>query len=130
MDFLAAGSQKWMMSPCGVGFSYIPERMKKNVHPTFIGTASINFDFKKFLDYKLEFKKNGTAYENSTLNTLGMIGMESSIDLFLKLGVENIFSYILNLQDIFIEELKDSEYRIVWESKPNTSFKYSFILTY
>ena len=118
MDFLAAGSQKWMMSPCGVGFSYIPERMKQYVHPTFIGTSSINFDFKKFLDYKLDFKKNGTAYENSTLNTLGMIGMESSIDLFLKLGVDNIFSYILNLQDIFIEELKDSDYRIESDLSP------------
>ena len=118
MDFLAAGSQKWMMSPCGVGFSYIPERMKQVVHPTFIGTASINFDFKKFLDYKLEFKKNGTAYENSTLNTLGMIGMESSIDLFLKLGVDEIFSYILNLQDVFIDELKDSDYRIESDLRP------------
>ncbi len=118
MDFLAAGSQKWMMSPCGVGFSYIPERMKQIVHPTFIGTASINFDFKNFLDYKLDFKENGTAYENSTLNTLGMIGMESSIDLFLKLGVDNIFSYILNLFDLFIEELKDFDYRIESDLSP------------
>ena len=118
IDYLAGGSQKWMMAPSGIGFSYISSGIRDKVNPTFIGTGSIKYDFKNFLSYKLDFKEDGTAYENSTVNCLGMIGLESSVDLFMKLGVENIFSYILNLIDVFIEELKDSDYRIESDLSP------------
>ena len=103
IDFLAAGSQKWMMSPAGVGFAYIKNSIKKHVNPTYVSTMSIDYDFTNFLDYKFNLKDSGVAYENSTPNTLGMIGLESSLDLFLSLGVENIFKHITSLLDRFID---------------------------
>jgi cysteine desulfurase / selenocysteine lyase len=108
VDFLAAGSQKWMMSPAGIGFAYMPERIRKIINPSYVGTNNMNFDFTNFLNYKLNFKDDGSAFENSTPNTLGMIGLESSIDLFLQLGVENIFKHIIKLLDVFIEGLKSN----------------------
>lgn len=117
IDFFSAGSQKWLMAPAGIGFAYISPGIKDKVNPTYVSTSSIEYDFKNFLDYKLNFRKDGGAYENSTLNTLGMIGLESSLELFLKLGVENIFKHILKLQDIFIREMKGSDFRI--ESDPD-----------
>lgn len=118
IDFFSAGSQKWMMSPAGIGFAYISPRIKDEVLPTYVSTNNMDYDFKNFLNYKLNFRKDGGAYDDSTPNTLGMIGLESSIELFLKLGVENIFNHILNLQDIFIEEMKDSEFIIVSSLEP------------
>lgn len=112
-DFYATGSQKWMMAPAGIGFAYIARHMREHVNPTYASTMGVTYDFDNFLDYKLEFTDNGTAYMNSTPNTLGMIGMESSIDLFLKLGVENIFRHILHLQDILIEKLQGSDFEVV-----------------
>lgn len=112
LDFFSAGSQKWMMAPAGIGFAYISPSIRDKVHPTYVATSSVEYDFTNFLDYKLNFRKDGGAYENSTLNTLGMIGLESSIDLFLKLGVKNIFNHILNLQNIFIEEMQGTEFTI------------------
>ena len=112
IDFFSAGSQKWMMAPAGVGFAYISPRIRDKVMPTYVATSSVEYDFKNFLSYKLNFRKDGGAFENSTPNTLGMIGMESSIELFLKLGVENIFNHILDLQNLFIEEMKGSDFII------------------
>ncbi len=112
IDFLAAGSQKWMMSPAGVGFAFISDKMRKFIAPTYAATSSIKYDFKNFLKYELNFKDDGSAYENSTLNCLGMIGLESSVELFLKLGVDNIFEHILGLLDLFISELDKSNYKI------------------
>lgn len=112
IDFLAAGSQKWMMSPAGIGFAYITDEMKKYIVPSYAATSSIKYDFKNFLKYELNFKDDGSAYENSTLNCLGMIGLESSIELFLKLGVENIFRHILKLLDIFIMKIDKEKYSI------------------
>ena len=118
IDFLTAGSQKWMMSPAGVGFAYISKRIRDKIKPTYVGTTSIKYDFKNFLEYNLDFNNDGSAYENSTLNTLGMIGLESSIELFLKLGVENIFNHILKLIDIFIGNMKGSDFTIEADLMP------------
>lgn len=112
IDFFATGGQKWMMSPSGIGFAYINPAIKHLVEPTYVATSSIEYDFKNFLNYKLNFRKDGAAYENSTPNTLGLIGMESSIELFLKLGVDNIFKHILGLQDLFMSEMEDSDFVI------------------
>jgi len=117
-DFLAAGSQKWMMSPSGIGFAYISKEKRDEIAPTYIGTTSIKYDFENFLDYKLDFTEDGSAYENSTLNCLGMIGLEASIELFLKLGVHNIFSHIISLQDLFINEMQNSEFVIESDLTP------------
>ncbi|MEO8665465.1 MAG: aminotransferase class V-fold PLP-dependent enzyme [Ignavibacteria bacterium] len=118
IDYFSAGSQKWMMAPAGVGFAYISPAIRDRVLPTYVATSSVDYDFKNFLDYKLNFRKDGGAYENSTPNTLGMIGMESSIELFLKLGVENIFNHILNLQNIFIDEMKGTDFIIDSDLEP------------
>lgn len=118
IDFLSAGSQKWLMAPAGIGFAYISPEIKDNVNPTYVATSSIEYDFKNFLDYKLNFKKDGNAYENSTPNTLGMIGLKSSIELFLKLGVNNILNHIIKLQDLFIDEMKNSGYVIESDLTP------------
>ncbi len=107
-DFVATGSQKWMMSPAGIGFSYIPQRMRNVIHPTYAATTSVNYRFENFLDYKLDFRDDGAAYENSTPNTLGMIGLESSLELFLKLGVDNIFNHIKKLHDLFADGLNEN----------------------
>ncbi|MGB9696749.1 MAG: aminotransferase class V-fold PLP-dependent enzyme [Ignavibacteria bacterium] len=112
VHFLAAGGQKWLMSPAGIGFAYLPESMRKLIEPTYVGTTSIEYDFENFLNYKLNFQKDGSAYENSTLNLLGMIGLESSIDLFTKLGVSNIFNHILKLLDSFIEGIRGLPYYV------------------
>jgi len=112
IDFLSTGNQKWLMSPAGLGFTYISPKYRELITPTYVGTTNVNYDFDNFLDYKLDFKQGGEAYENSTLNTLGIIGTNDAIKFFLELGVENIFSHILELQDKLIELLDSSKYKI------------------
>ncbi len=118
IDFFATGGQKWMMSPSGIGFAYISPDVRNLVEPTYAATSSIDYDFKNFLNYQLKFRNDGAAYENSTPNTLGLIGMKSSIELFLKLGVANIFNHILKLQDAFIKEISDSDFIIESDLSP------------
>jgi cysteine desulfurase/selenocysteine lyase len=118
IDYLCTGDQKWLMSPAGTGFTYISKNYRENIDPTYVGTTSVNYDFANFLKYSLEFNKDGTAYENSTLNTLGLIGMNEVITWFLSLGVENIYNHIIEIQDKFIEQLDKSKYRIESDTNP------------
>jgi selenocysteine lyase/cysteine desulfurase len=126
IDYLCAGNQKWLMSPAGTGFIYMSKKYREQIDPTYVGTTSVNYDFANFLNYKLDFKKDGTAYENSTLNTLGMIGMNETIRFFLELGINNIFSHILDIQDKFIELLDKSKYRI--ESDSNSDHRSNILI--
>lgn len=119
IDFLSTGNQKWLMSPAGLGFTYISKQYREIIRPTYVGTTNVNYDFDHFLDYKLDFKNDGSAYENSTLNTLAMIGTTEVINYFLELGVENIFAHILEIQDKFIELLDKTKYRIESDISPN-----------
>ncbi|MBZ0203047.1 MAG: aminotransferase class V-fold PLP-dependent enzyme [Ignavibacteria bacterium] len=119
IDFLSTGNQKWLMSPAGLGFTYISKQYREFISPTYVGTTNVNYDFDHFLDYKLDFKNDGSAYENSTLNTLAMIGTSEVIKFFLELGVENIFAHILEIQDRFMELLDKTKYRIESDISPN-----------
>ncbi len=118
IDYLCTGNQKWLMSPAGTGFTYISGKYREFVDPTYVGTTCINYDFENFLNYKLEFRDDGTAYENSTLNTLGMVGMNESIRFFLELGVKNIFEHIIGVQDRLIAQLDKAKYRIESDLNP------------
>ena len=118
IDYLCTGNQKWMMSPAGLGFTYISKKYRELIPPTYVGTTSVNYDFDNFLDYNLDFKPGGEAYENSTLNTFGMIGTNEALKYFLELGVENIFNHILDIQDKLIELLDKSKYRVESDLSP------------
>lgn len=112
IDYLCTGCPKWLMSPAGTGFTYISKRYREFIYPTYVGTTSINYDFDNFLNYKLDFRDDGGAYENSTLNTLGMLGLNEVIRFFMELGIENILKHILDVQDHFITVLDKSKYRV------------------
>lgn len=118
IDYLSTGNQKWLMSPAGTGFTYISKKYREHVNPTYVGTTCVNYDFANFLNYKLDFKTDGTVYENSTLNTLGMIGMNEVIKFFMSLGVENIFNHIIEIQDRFIGMLDKAKYRVESDINP------------
>lgn len=126
IDFLSAGAQKWMMSPAGIGFAYISDKMKNVIAPTYASTSGIKYDFANFLKYELNFRDDASAYENSTHNCLGMIGLESTMELFLKLGVDNIFQHILSLLDVFISEIDKNKYSI--ESSLNSENRSNILI--
>jgi selenocysteine lyase/cysteine desulfurase len=118
IDFLSTGNQKWLMSPAGLGFTYISKKYREIINPTYAGTTNVNYNFEHFLDYKLDFKTSGEAYENSTLNTLAMIGTDEVLKYFMELGVENIFAHIIDIQDKVISLLDKSKYKVESDLSP------------
>lgn len=112
IDYLSTGNQKWLMSPAGLGFTYISKKYREYISPSYAGTMNVNFDFDNFLNYQLDFKEGGEAYENSTPNTFGMIGTDEAIKYFMELGVQNIYDHIIDIQDKLIENLDNTKYRV------------------
>lgn len=118
IDYLSTGNQKWLMSPAGLGFTYISKKYRELINPSYAGTMNMDFDFENFLKYDLNFKESGEAYENSTPNTFALIGTDEALKYFMELGIENIYEHIIDIQDKLIELLDSTKYKIESDLSP------------
>jgi selenocysteine lyase/cysteine desulfurase len=89
IDILAAGGQKSLMAPPGIGFLYVREALAAQMRPRLIGpNATRNWLF--WLDYDLEPEEGAARFMAGTPNVVGMFGLLESLSLLQELGLENI----------------------------------------
>ncbi|MCX7798258.1 MAG: aminotransferase class V-fold PLP-dependent enzyme [Melioribacter sp.] len=106
IDFLAGGTQKWLMSSEGLSYIYLTEELQEKIEQKFVGWTSVRNAW-NLLDYNLEFKKNAERFQNGTLNSLGISIFDAVLDLFIGFGIKNIEKRILDTTNYFIEKLYD-----------------------
>ncbi len=100
VDYLAAGSHKWLMGPEGGGFLYVrPDRVGA-LRPQVAGWLShedpVGFLLRGpgLLTYDRPIRKRADFFEGGNVNTAGLAGLEASVDLLLQLGVPAIFAHV------------------------------------
>lgn len=104
IDFLACGTQKWLLGIQGLAFIYINEGLQKKMIPGNIGWLSVENAW-NLLDYKLELKKSADVFESGTLNTFGIYVFNTSLNLFKNYGFEKVESEVLLNSKYFISKL-------------------------
>ncbi|MCC6397033.1 MAG: aminotransferase class V-fold PLP-dependent enzyme [Bacteroidetes bacterium] len=104
IDALAAGAQKWQMSPPGTGFLYVSAELQDRIQQQYLGWLSVaspwNF---RLLDQPPA--PSARRYEGGTLNIAGMHAMREAISTLLEFGLEAIADHILGLTDILMRKL-------------------------
>ncbi len=107
IDILASGGQKRLISPWGSGFLYISRRIMDRLKTPMEGWLSRfpTRDFTDLLDYNLPQPEDATRFEVGTLPFSAIIGMDSSLDILLDIGIEQIFSHSQNLKNRLLEDL-------------------------
>jgi cysteine desulfurase/selenocysteine lyase len=105
IDYLAAGSHKWLMGPEGGGFLYVrPDRVEA-LHPQVAGWLShedpVGFLLRGpgLLTYDRPIRKRADFFEGGNCNTAGLAGLEASLDLLLQFGVPAIFAHVNAILD-------------------------------
>ena len=106
VDFLAGGTQKWLMALQGLSYFYVSDRLLDILKPRFVGWLSVE-DAWNFLDYKMNLKKNAHKFQSGTLNAIGITAIDSSLELFEEFGMERIENYVLGNSKYFIEQLEE-----------------------
>ena len=84
IDFLAADGHKWLLGPEGAGLLYIREKHLDLLAPLMLGWNSLadgGFDPRSTI-----LKPNAARYEGGSYNMAGLIALEASLDLLLRLG--------------------------------------------
>lgn len=111
IDLLSCGGPKWLMGPCGQGFLFCRRELIEEMQPDYAGATSV-VDFLNFRDYDLTFLSDARRFELGTPNLVGMVGLMTSVNLLLEVGIEEIQRWTLHLTDVLIEDLQERGYQI------------------
>lgn len=103
VDFLAFSAHK-MLGPTGVGILYGKKKYLDKVKPIITG-GGMNSFFDSLMN--VGYKQLPERLEAGTLNIAGIFGFEKAIDYILKLGIDNIHKYEVDLKDYMIKRLSN-----------------------
>jgi len=112
VDFLAAGAQKWLLGPLGIGVSYIGPRIFERLRPVSVGTDSVVKDHEYF-QYDLTLKPNARRFEEATPNLPGVLGLGAALNLLVRAGMARVEAHVLRLAQLMRDELPRRGYHLV-----------------
>lgn len=127
VDFLAAGAQKWLLGPIGIGVVYVGPRMMDRLSPVTIGPESVVRD-REYFEYDLTLKPDARRFEEAAPNYPGILGMGAAVNLLLRAGLPVVEETVLRLADRLREELPGRGYELVF--KPSLPSERSGIVSF
>ncbi|MFV9503488.1 MAG: aminotransferase class V-fold PLP-dependent enzyme [Oscillochloridaceae bacterium umkhey_bin13] len=118
IDFLAAGSQKWLLSAPGAGFLYMRQEMLDVIEPgAYVGAGSV-VDFMNYLDYNLTFPPTAERFSLGTPNVYGAFALDAAVTMLLEVGIDQIERHIATLVDALITDLQERGFTLAADTTP------------
>ena len=109
IDFVSAGSQKWLLGLQGLGFIYLSEGLQEKIDQNCLGWLSVE-DAWNFLHYELKLKKSADRYQGGTLNSIGIYALNASLKLLKQHGFSDIENCIIDNSSYFMEKLAETRF--------------------
>jgi cysteine desulfurase/selenocysteine lyase len=100
-DFMSFNGSKWLCGPMGTGLFYCNRKSSELLEPKTIGGESGII----YGDSKLAFKELPDKFQTGFRNYVGIVGLASSVNYMLNLGMNNIRKKNQFLSNLFREEL-------------------------
>ena len=100
-DFMSFNGSKWLCGPMGTGIFYCKQESSDLLEPLNIGGESAETN----KDGDLTYKELPDRFQTGFRNYVGLAGMESSVTFLQNLGWNNIRNHIINLSNLFIDEI-------------------------
>ncbi|MFT7622701.1 MAG: cysteine desulfurase/selenocysteine lyase [Myxococcota bacterium] len=122
LDYVAAGSHKWLMGLEGAGFLYVaPERigaLRPNVAGWLSHEEPLRFLFEGagHLRYDRAIRAQASFVEGGVHNTLGLAAFGASIRLIAQLGIPTIFEHVTAWLDAIAPGLEARGFRALRSS--------------
>ena len=108
-DFMSFNGSKWLCGPMGTGIFYCKQESSDLLEPLNIGGESAETN----KDGDLTYKELPDRFQTGFRNYAGLTGLESSVTFLQNLGWNNIRNHIINLSNLFIDEIgKISESKV------------------
>lgn len=119
IDFLACGSQKWLLNAEGTAFVYVSEELQGQIHQAYLGWVGINDFFSDFFRYRLDLDATARRYEGGTLNVAGIIGLNESLALLLEAGIPQIERHLATLTEVCLRRIRKEPVELLTSDVPS-----------
>ncbi|MCW9095285.1 MAG: aminotransferase class V-fold PLP-dependent enzyme [Ignavibacteriaceae bacterium] len=117
IDFLASGTQKWLLGLQGLAFIYVRKELQDKMKTAPIGWLAVN-DAWDLLNFDLTTKETAERFQPGTLNNLGIYAFNSSMKFLKEFGFDEIEKQVLSNSKYFIEQLASIGYKSPLLSQP------------
>jgi selenocysteine lyase/cysteine desulfurase len=107
IDFLASDGHKWLLGPEGAGIFYLRREHLDLLRPIGVGWNSVVQDH-DFTRIELSLKPSAERYEGGSMNVVGFIGLNASLELLLRYGQKAISQRVLEITDLACRRLTDA----------------------
>jgi len=114
VDILAAGGQKWLLSPWGSGFLYVRRALIERLRPAAVGWMAFEGtdDFTNLVKYSSTLRADARRFEVGTVAFQDALGMKTSLGLLCDLTVDAIAAYTRALADPLLAWARDHGVRV------------------
>jgi selenocysteine lyase/cysteine desulfurase len=115
VHFLAAGCQKWLLGPLGLGLLYVDESVRPLPRPSAFGWRNVmdEEDFRLRKDLHGELKEEAAVLEPGSMNFSGIAALGASVRLLMSLGIQEIFDHVSALNSFAYEEAMRRGWKVV-----------------
>lgn len=105
VDIVACGGQKWLLSPWGTGFVWLRPDLVQSLRPVDVSWMSTvcSDDFRRLTDYDFTYRPNARKFEVITLPYQDFVGLNASLDLFMEVGLPEVYGHIERLTDRIVK---------------------------
>jgi len=104
IDFLANGTQKWLLGLQGLAFIYVKKELQDKMKSAPIGWLAVK-DAWDLLNFDLSTKETAERFQPGTLNNLGIYAFNSSMKFLKEFGFDEIEKQVLSNSRYFINKL-------------------------
>jgi cysteine desulfurase / selenocysteine lyase len=114
VDYLAAVSHKWLLSPHTMGVLYVADDLQAQLHTVRKGWFSVEAPY-DFFNYEQPLKAGMARFEHSTPNGLPILGLDAALGIFecIDGGMVAVEERILGLTSYAIAGLERLGYPVV-----------------
>jgi cysteine desulfurase / selenocysteine lyase len=117
VDIAVGASYKWLCSPEGCGIFYLNERAREQIIPAAYGWTAVG-DRWDFCDQDQAFTADARAWETGMGGTALFYGLEQSLELLSRTGVERISAHLAELTDYLCELIPSHRWEVASSRAP------------
>jgi selenocysteine lyase/cysteine desulfurase len=111
IDFLAAGANKWLLGPIGIGILYIKKKNPSLLIPVLAGWKCVQSS-KSYTNYNLCFLDSAKRFEPACVSIVSLVGLHAALELLLEIKIENIADRLTAFRRLLVPALKEKGYQV------------------
>jgi cysteine desulfurase/selenocysteine lyase len=121
VDFLAADGHKWLLGPEGAGILFVRREHQERMRAIGVGWNSVQAG-SDFANIDLKLRPDAARWEGGSTNMAGMIGLQASVDLLLRLGLSKtqscVAQQVLAVTDYLCDRLQQIGAKLISPRHP------------